>query len=84
MFIDGTEIGGSPHTMMNAPATAGTAGYIGYAPEPDFGDPTGMNGSLDEVRIATVTRNAAWIGTEHNNQASPGTFYSVGAGRAAP
>ena len=70
--------------MMNIPATAGTAGYIGYAPEPAFGNPTGMNGSLDEVRIATVPRNAGWIGTEHNNQASPGTFYSVGAEQPAP
>jgi MSHA biogenesis protein MshQ len=84
IFIDGTEIANSPHTMMNAPATTGTAGYIGYAPEPAFGNPTGMNGSLDEVRIATVIRNAGWIGTEHNNQASPATFYSVGAEEPAP
>jgi MSHA biogenesis protein MshQ len=84
IYIDGTEIAGGAHTMMFVPATAGTAGYIGYAPEPTFGDPTGMNGSLDEVRIATVVRNAAWIGTEHNNQASPGTFYSVGAEEPAP
>jgi hypothetical protein len=83
IFIDGVEIPGG-HTMNGVPATAGGTGYIGYAPEPTFGNPTGMNGSLDEVRIATVTRNAAWIGTEHNNQASPGTFYSVGAEEPLP
>jgi hypothetical protein len=84
IFIDGAEIGGSPHTMSSAPNTMGTAGYIGYAPEPGFGQQTGMNGALDEVRIATVTRNAAWIGTEHNNQASPATFYTVGPEEPAP
>lgn len=84
IFVDGVEVTGSPHTMGAAPNTTGTAGYIGYAPEPAFGNPTGMNGGLDEVRIATVTRNAAWIGTEHNNQGSPATFYTVGAEQTAP
>lgn len=84
IFIDGAEITGSPHTMGGAPQTAGTAGYIGYAPETAFGNPTKMNGGLDEVRIATVTRNAAWIGTEHNNQAAPGSFYTVGPEEPAP
>jgi hypothetical protein len=84
IFIDGTEIGGSPHTMGAAPNTTGTEGYIGYAPEPMFGNPTGMNGGLDEVRIATVVRTPGWIGTEHNNQASPATFYTVGAEQTVP
>jgi hypothetical protein len=43
-----------------------------------------MNGGLDEVRIATVARNPAWVGTEYNNQSSPATFYSVGAEEPAP
>lgn len=83
IYIDGTEIPGG-HTMAGAPQTAGTDGYIGYAPEPAFGNPTGMNGRLDEVRIATVTRNAAWIATEHANQAFPATFYAVGAAQPLP
>ena len=36
-------------------------------------------GVVDEARISDVARSAEWIGTEHNNQASPGTFYSVGS-----
>jgi len=41
------------------------------------------NGSLDEVRVATVARTAAWVTTEYNNQSSPGTFYKVGAAETA-
>lgn len=34
---------------------------------------------LDEVRITTVLRSADWISTEHANQNSPSTFYTVTA-----
>lgn len=36
-----------------------------------------FNGSVDEVRIATVARSADWVTTEFNNQNSPSTFYAV-------
>jgi hypothetical protein len=36
------------------------------------------NGLIDEVRVAGAARSAEWIGTEYNNQASPGTFLSAG------
>ena len=35
-------------------------------------------GTLDEVRLSTVERNASWTATEYNNQSSPGTFITVG------
>ncbi|NIQ91673.1 MAG: DUF2341 domain-containing protein, partial [Deltaproteobacteria bacterium] len=37
------------------------------------------DGVIDEVRIASIARDACWIETEYNNQGSPFTFYSVGS-----
>src|SRR5262249_36726695 len=34
---------------------------------------------LDEVRLSTSLRSAAWITTEYNNQSSPGTFITLGS-----
>jgi hypothetical protein len=34
---------------------------------------------LDEVRLSSSTRSAAWITTEYNNQNSPGTFITMGS-----
>ncbi|HEX9892743.1 MAG TPA: DUF2341 domain-containing protein, partial [Gemmatimonadales bacterium] len=36
-------------------------------------------GDLDEVRVSDNARSTAWIGTQFNNQSSPGTFHTVGA-----
>lgn len=36
------------------------------------------NGTLDEVRVASVVRSADWITTEYNNQFAPGTFETLG------
>ena len=36
-------------------------------------------GTLDEVRLSTIERNANWVATEYNNQSSPGTFITVGS-----
>jgi len=83
VFVDGAEITGSPHTLTSAANTPnGGTGYIATAPS-GFGA-AGMLGTLDEVRIATVQRSPQWIGTEWNNQGSPGTFYAVGAEQVAP
>ena len=40
--------------------------------------PRNFNGSIDEVRVSNVVRNADWIKTGYNNQFDPATFYSVG------
>jgi hypothetical protein len=37
------------------------------------------NGTIDEVRISSVSRDLCWIQTEYNNQNDPGTFYEVGS-----
>jgi len=36
-------------------------------------------GTLDEVRLSTMERNAGWVTTEYNNQSSPGTFITIGS-----
>jgi MSHA biogenesis protein MshQ len=84
IYRNGVEISGSPHTASNAPNTTGTMGMIGNAPVPGYGGANGMFGTLDEVRIATVVRDAGWIATEYANQKTPGSFYAVGAEQAAP
>jgi biopolymer transport protein ExbB len=72
IYVNGAlAFGPSSHTAAN---TAGTAGNIGNStftsPIYDFY----MLGQLDEVRVSTVTRPAAWIATEFNNQRMGATF----------
>ena len=62
--------------------TQGAAGYLGYAPS--GWSTCALNGTLDEVRLATTSRNAGWIATEYANQQAPATFYSVGAEEIVP
>ena len=83
LYKNGAEINGSPQTL-NGVNTTGTTGMIGHAPEPGFGNNMGLEGSIDEVRIATTNRNAGWISTEYANQSSPGTFYTVGTEELVP
>ncbi|HYL78443.1 MAG TPA: DUF2341 domain-containing protein, partial [Bryobacteraceae bacterium] len=77
LYLDGAEMSysssgtGSGTNNSDTVFAIGTSGYNNY-----YGN---YNGSLDEMRIAAVQRSAGWIGTEYNNQSSPGTFYSVGA-----
>ena len=37
----------------------------------------GLVGVLDELRVSSVARSAAWIAADYANQSSPATFYSV-------
>ena len=36
-------------------------------------------GTLDEVRLSTIERDANWVATEYNNQSSPGMFITMGS-----
>jgi hypothetical protein len=81
LYRDGVQAG--IHTHAAGINTQGTAGYLGFAPIV-WGPSCGLNGSLDEVRLATVARSAGWIATEYANQKSPQTFYSVGPEEAVP
>src|SRR6202035_3368738 len=40
-------------------------------------------GTLDEVRLSTIERNANWVAIEYNNQSSPGTFVAMGSENCA-
>jgi hypothetical protein len=82
LFVDGVEVAGSPHTMNAAANTSSTSGLIGAAPTGFLA--AEMDGSLDEVRIATVARAPGWIATEFANQSAPGSFYAVGSEEPAP
>lgn len=82
LYRDG-ELAAGPFTHLGTQSTVGTAGYIGNAPAA-FGNPMGLLGTLDEVRIADVARSAAWIAAEHANQREPAAFYAVGAEQGLP
>nr|HEX4316474.1 DUF2341 domain-containing protein [Kofleriaceae bacterium] len=85
LYVDGKEIDGSPRDFKNPATTTGTMGMIGNAPAPGFGGPPNtMNGSIDEVRLATVPRDPTWIATEFNNQGSASSFYAVGSEQPVP
>lgn len=88
IYRNGAQLGNA-FTHAGAAATTGTGGYIGWAPM-QWGaggtTPAGLNGILDEVRIATVARSAGWIATEYANQIHSPTnpFYSVGSEEPVP
>jgi hypothetical protein len=72
---------GNPFTYaMPGADTAGTDGRIGNAKSPEFGNDMGIEGTVDEVRIANVARSAQWIEAEFRNQNQPIVF----VGRQAP
>ncbi len=77
IYVSGAEIGGSPNTYANAADTTGTDGRIGNANSPIFGTNMGLNGLVDEVRIANIARTAEWIAAEYANQNAPATFVTV-------
>ncbi|MEO8555002.1 MAG: DUF2341 domain-containing protein, partial [Kofleriaceae bacterium] len=78
LYRNGVEITGSPITTTGTINTTGTSGNIGFAPEPGYGSDNGYEGTIDELRIATVKRTTGWIATEYANQAMPSTFFAVG------
>ncbi len=88
VFKNGVQLGNDV-THAGTANTVGTVGNIGWAPmQWGSGGTTtaGLNGILDEVRIATVVRSAGWLATEYANQThtSSTPFYTVGAEMPAP
>lgn len=78
LYVDGALAETYQHGM--GISTTGTDGYLGYAPIA-FGPSsmvTGMNGTIDEVRIQTAARTETWIAAEYANQATPAQTYSIG------
>ena len=84
LYRNGALVAGpQSHGSGTAVATQGTQGHLGWAPN-NWGGNMGAHAMLDEVRIARVARSLEYIATEHLNQRSPGTFFSVGAEQPAP
>jgi hypothetical protein len=74
LYIDGALVATSP-SLTATNNTMTTAGHIGNAPS-GFGA-SAFKGTLDEVRLTTQIRSAAWISSEYANQSAPASFYSV-------
>jgi hypothetical protein len=79
IFINGSDDTGSSSGTL-------TSGNLGYSSAWGIGGdqtdrtPTDLawfDGLLDEIRVATALRSAAWIATEYNNQADPASFFSI-------
>lgn len=79
LYIDGAAVG-DPFAHDGNADTQGGNGFIGNVPtSAGFGANMGLNGTVDEVRIATRVRSAGWIAAEFANQSAPAGFYTVGA-----
>jgi len=74
LYLDGSEVGTADSTPTTTTGTlASRIGYGRVASTDVYFD-----GRVDEVRISSIGRVSTWISTEHNNQSSPSTFYTVG------
>ena len=73
-------------------AAAGTAAYAFYPQNngttfnigKSVWTPSAWNGTVDEVRISSVTRSAGWVATEYNNQSNPSAFAGLGSEGSTP
>ena len=77
LYIDGL----LDSLIFNDPAETGSLGgtdrlRIGQGTK---SGETDWDGRIDETRLSSVVRGAAWIETEYNNQFSPATFYLLRA-----
>ena len=78
LFVDG-EQAGATFTHDGAPDTQGPNGFIGNVPtSAGFGSNMGLNGAVDEVRIARRVRPPTWIAAEFANQSAPSAFFALG------
>ena len=73
-YTDGLEVGRRDISARSGDLSSTANFYTGRNNGGNY-----WQGSIDEVRISTITRSAAWIQTEYNNQSSPSAFYSVAA-----
>lgn len=79
IFVNGALVTTFGHG--NGVNTMGATGYIGFAPMqwgPNLNTETGMNGTLDEVRIQNVARADSWVAADVASQSAPDTTYSIG------
>src|SRR5438034_359618 len=76
-----TYVDGSLQTLTTATHTASSMGNFSNSSlyfMSRAANSLNAAGTLDEVRVSTIERNASWTATEYNNQSSPGTFITIG------
>jgi hypothetical protein len=74
LFVDAVSRGTDATTLGTVTLNTGNIGAMSRMSTDMF-----FAGGLDEVRISSVGRSSGWITTEHNNQSSPSSFYTLGA-----
>jgi len=79
IWVDGEEAegsaSGSPQSSIGA--SPGYPFRIAAYSQPDTPS-VPFDGTIDEVRISNINRNAEWISTEYNNQNDPSSFMDIG------
>lgn len=78
IYVDGKDdrkSAGGNTGLANDPANSRPFRLNGPSP-PDYEHM--FDGRLDEVRVSRAVRDLCWVRTNFNNQADPGSFYSVG------
>lgn len=73
LFVDGLEKHRVPLTSIGSAATTFSIG--GKVFSANGGN---LDGTIDEVRLASVPRSAEWVAIEYANQSDPSSFYVVG------
>ena len=73
-YYDGAQLGAD---LTVSSGSSGATEQLNVGGFPPYGNEY-FTGLIDEVRIAQFSPSANWETTEHNNQSSPSTFYSVG------
>jgi hypothetical protein len=73
LFVDGLEKHRVPLTSLGSAASTFSIG--GKVFSANGGN---LDGTIDEVRLASVPRSAAWVALEYANQSDPSSFYIVG------
>ena len=79
MYVDGIEKHRIPLSTLGTSTFTFNMGGRVFDP-----NTATLDGFLDEVRVATTDRTAAWIAIEHANQADPAAFMTVGAEETHP
>lgn len=83
LYQDGVIVD-TPFTHASNANTQGTAGWLGNNKSTGFDNNSGLNGTLDEVRVADIDRTPGWIAAEFTNQADPAEFVAASGPQPLP
>jgi hypothetical protein len=74
IYVDGSLSDAEPQNAVGIRDTSDTFEIARHS-DNDVADE--FDGTIDELRISTVARDANWISTEYNNQNNPSTFWDL-------